>query len=691
MSSSPHFPISVEPHLDSDVGSQSDASYHLARERFSDRYNEREGSSPDDDDFEPESNSSDESDNNNNRYLGDDAVRELFLENQDDSDVQIEFTIEDSDQEGEDEHTTYTGTSRVTTEQLFRLLGASGLRRILQTHGLWREHAPHDDNNEDAFVFGSYGFRRRPRRKPAEDLYPKIPSDEGAELMASGAFGSNHHYVDRMKNRRASFAMKMLSRELALGPRGAELRANRALPQGLIPNSVPDKILHFDSRCYSGQFSEDGNFFFCCAQDFKVRMYDTSNPFDWKYYKSVEYPFGKWTITDASLSPDSRFLAYSSINNAVCLAGTDPTSDADPQILDFAKTSRHRDTSPVGLGFSGNAVWGIWSIRFSGDGREIVAGTSDRSVVVYDIETQNPVLRLQNHQDDVNAVCFGDNLSPHILYSGSDDTTLRVWDRRSMANGREAGIFMGHTEGLTYVDSKGDGRYVLSNGKDQMMKLWDLRKMMSTAQFDTIQPRKYSTGFDYRFMTFTPEDYRPHPYDCSVVTFRGHSVLKTLIRCHFSPPGSTNSRYVYTGSEDGKVYIYNLDATTAGTVEVAKATYRTRPIDTSLHDAAYYFRRGDIEWKTCVRDASWHPNAPILAATSWNGWGMSTGTCSIHSWNDDASEDEGDPPVGQSYDSNLEYVEAFNRYTQVARDGSTARGLRSQPVRPQAAESGMVW
>jgi hypothetical protein len=42
-------------------------------------------------------------------------------------------------------------------------------------------------------------------------------------------------------------------------------------------------------------------------------MYDTSNPFEWKYYKTVDYPFGQWTITDASLSPDNKFLAYSSI------------------------------------------------------------------------------------------------------------------------------------------------------------------------------------------------------------------------------------------------------------------------------------------------------------------------------------------------------------------------------------------
>lgn len=64
-------------------------------------------------------------------------------------------------------------------------------------------------------------------------------------------------------------------------------------------------------------------------------MYDTSNPYKWKYYKTADYPYGQWTITDASLSPDNRFLAYSSIRSVVFLAPTDPTLSADPIALDF--------------------------------------------------------------------------------------------------------------------------------------------------------------------------------------------------------------------------------------------------------------------------------------------------------------------------------------------------------------------
>lgn len=40
---------------------------------------------------------------------------------------------------------------------------------------------------------------------------------------------------------------------------------------------------------------------------------------------------------------------------------------------------------------------------------------------------------------------------------------------------------MGHLEGITFIDSRGDGRYFISNGKDQAIKLWDIRKMSSEA------------------------------------------------------------------------------------------------------------------------------------------------------------------------------------------------------------------
>ncbi|KAH0607706.1 uncharacterized protein H6S33_002740 [Morchella sextelata] len=436
---------------------------------------------------------------------------------------------------------------------------------------------------------------RYPRRPPPHysEIDP-VPSAIGQELMRSGDFGSNElqsYGAGGASKPTKGFTLsrRLLEREIGsyVGERGRIL--NQLMAQSMLPSSEADFIIHYDNRSYSGQFSEDGNFFYSCSQDFQVRMYDTSNPYEWKYYKSVDYIGGRWTITDATLSPDNNHLAYSSIASCVFMANTNPGND---EIIPLELSHGERGNINVM-----DPHYGIWSVRFSGDGREIVAGASDSCLYVYDIETRTPILKLQGHEEDVNAVCYGDQNSPHILYSGSDDTTIKVWDRRSMADGREVGVFAGHTEGLTYVDSKGDGRYVLSNAKDQTMK-----KMMDPKEFDGLPHFNYSSGFDYRSQMEPPIKL---PHDSSLVTYRGHSVHKTLIRCHFSPPTSTGSRYVYTGSSDGKAKIYNLDATIAGEIDVNAATLNTRPVDERSNNS--WYRDWDegsnsrTSWKTCEK------------------------------------------------------------------------------------------
>ncbi|KAI1819958.1 WD40-repeat-containing domain protein [Xylaria intraflava] len=494
-----------------------------------------------------------------------------------------------------------------------------------------------DDDNDN------WGHSHRLRRQRTADpnRFPKVPSDQGRDLMNSGTFGTSD--VSSPLRKRKQLARRMLDRELGIGGRSYRRMNQGMMAQSMIPRTDADMVINYNDSVYSGQFSADGNFFYACVKDFRVRMYNTSNPYDWRHYKTVEFPFGSWTLTDASLSPDNKWLAYTSIQSNVCLAPTDPNDTGDPYTLSLSQHGRQTT--------AWRSSFGIWSIRFSGDGRELVAGTNANSIIVYDIESRRVLHHIEGHENDVNAVCFADKSSPHILYSGSDDTTIKVWDRRSMGDGREAGAFMGHIEGLTYIDSKDDGRYLLSNGKDQSMKLWDLKMMYTSAQFRSKGPLPYS-DFDYRLNTFDDADWYPHPEDNSVVTFRGHKVLRTLIRCHFSPPSSTNSRYVYSGSHDGKVYVWNLDATMAGIIDVKKTTSANK--SPQRHRRAYSYYEGN-GGHTIVRDASWHPTAPFIAASALNGWDNALGTVSLHGYNE-GSVDEGFPVMGTTYDEKLRYV-----------------------------------
>lgn len=76
------------------------------------------------------------------------------------------------------------------------------------------------------------------------------------------------------------------------------------------------------------------------------------------------------------------------------------------------------------------------------------------------------------------------------------------------------------------------------------------------------------------------------------------------------------------------------------------------------------------------------------AATSWNGWGETTGTCTTHSWNDDAEDDEGDPEMGRRVDQQLRENESL--YGDTSTGGRTSgTNLRSR-LRSRGVAAAMV-
>ncbi len=107
------------------------------------------------------------------------------------------------------------------------------------------------------------------------------------------------------------------------------------------------------------------------------------------------------------------------------------------------------------------------STKFSGDTKDIVAGTKRGEILVYDLVANRVSTKVTNtHDDEINSVCFANRMTSNIIFTGSDDSLIKIWDRRALGNNRAAGAFVGHSEGITHVSSKGDGVCVASNGKD---------------------------------------------------------------------------------------------------------------------------------------------------------------------------------------------------------------------------------
>ncbi len=228
----------------------------------------------------------------------DDNEEEDDDEDEDEEDEDEEDENEDEDDDAEEDETDNPRRPvMITREQIMQLLGHAGLGRIIATDffprsSLRRRRLDEDEEEEEEDSDPGTGYdpvgptrtsgrRRRPRGR---DLFEKVPSEQGQELMQGGNFGTNPRSEDTLK-RKKRLAYNIMRRELGIGSDGRQKNSTRLLRQNMIPESVADTIIHYNARCYSGQFSDDGNFFFSCAQDFKVRMYDTSNPYDWKYYK----------------------------------------------------------------------------------------------------------------------------------------------------------------------------------------------------------------------------------------------------------------------------------------------------------------------------------------------------------------------------------------------------------------------
>ncbi|OWA51865.1 DDB1- and CUL4-associated factor 11 [Hypsibius exemplaris] len=351
------------------------------------------------------------------------------------------------------------------------------------------------------------------------------------------------------------------------------------LGQHFIPNSAY-RLLSSEEKLFCGLHSQDGNLFMTSGQDQAIRIYDTTKACTrgkpLKKIRRFDARDVGWSVLDVRLSTCNRYVAYSSWSDSLHLATV------------------HDDSSHVSLQLNPESQHcGIFSLMFSHDDTEILAGGNHGDIYIVSLLNGRSQRIASAHADDVNTVAFADQTS-HILYSGGDDGIIRVWDRRTLSEERPkaCGLFLGHKHGIVYLDPHSDGRHLLSNSKDQLLKIWDLRCLSPADGLDEAKRAVGENRWDYRYRMKDRICPRKLKADRSVITISGHNVSQTLIRARFSPYESTASRFVYTG--DGNGYVYVFDALTGEVVQSIRH-----------HDSV-------------VRDVSWHPSRPELISTGWD-------------------------------------------------------------------------
>ena len=118
----------------------------------------------------------------------------------------------------------------------------------------------------------------------------------------------------------------------------------------------------------------------------------------------------------------------------------------------------------------GHAGW-VESVAVSPDGRHIVSGSDDTTLRVWELNSGRCLNTLRGHTAGVGSIAVSPD-GQHIV-SGSKDSTLRVWD---FGTGRCLNTLQGHTGYVTSVAVSLDGRHIVSGGgmRDNTLRVWEL-------------------------------------------------------------------------------------------------------------------------------------------------------------------------------------------------------------------------
>ncbi|KAG9125265.1 hypothetical protein FRC07_008334 [Ceratobasidium sp. 392] len=113
----------------------------------------------------------------------------------------------------------------------------------------------------------------------------------------------------------------------------------------------------------------------------------------------------------------------------------------------------------------------VYSIMYASNGRRIVTGSEDGTVIVWSTEIYQMVGDpLRGHAGAVYSVSYSPDCDS--VASGSHDTTVRIWSFQ--ADRTVSKSFDGHTGSINAVTYSPDSRYIASGSSDKTVRIWSI-------------------------------------------------------------------------------------------------------------------------------------------------------------------------------------------------------------------------
>ncbi|MGI8504557.1 MAG: NB-ARC domain-containing protein, partial [Hassallia sp.] len=195
----------------------------------------------------------------------------------------------------------------------------------------------------------------------------------------------------------------------------------------------------------------------------------------------------------------------------------------------------------------------VKAIAFSVDGKYLVSGSQDSTLKVWDWQTGVEVRTIQGHTNSVDAIAF--SVDGKYLVSGSADKTLKVWDWQA---GVEVRTLTGHTSSVLAIAFSVDGKYLVSGSWDKTLKVWDWQTGVEVRTLSGHTYRVYAIAFsvDGKYLVSGSDDNTLKVWDWQtgevIATFTGDS---TIHCCAVAPDGVS----IVAGEQLGGVHFLQLE------------------------------------------------------------------------------------------------------------------------------------
>jgi len=213
---------------------------------------------------------------------------------------------------------------------------------------------------------------------------------------------------------------------------------------------------------------------------------------------------------------------------------------------------------------TGHTNW-VETVAFSPDGHILATGSDDQTARLWNITDPahpQPLATLAGHTGSVRAAAFSPD--GHTLATGSADATARLWNITDPAHPQPLATLAGHTSIVWAAAFSPDGHSLATASYDQTARLWNIT--------DPAHPQRLATLTGHtgpvRTVAFSPDGHTlatgsgditarlwnitdpAHPQPLATLT--GHTT--NVIAAAFSPDGHT----LATGSGDLTARLWNI-------------------------------------------------------------------------------------------------------------------------------------